>query len=231
MKASAALLAIATVLLAGCSPAPIAELPDATASPTVSATSTLPALAPVPTPAAGTIVIAGSELLLYPADGTSMLAISYEENPAVFRVLLTDLFGYEPEFTHHDSEGDCDPSYDRYGWGQFGIVTNSTWIPDGYTVEVNTSVASQSGISIVSSLGVGVGDDFSAQRAHYPEFTTSALHEGHDYTDLYFDVTPSTFTGGDGEIYDGDMGVLLAAMDDVVYVVAAPVIVGAGSSC
>lgn len=219
MKAPGALLASVLVILVGCSATPVVDLADSSPTPTA-----------VSSPQDGTIVLTGSELVIYPRDGSSTMAISYTSDPAQFERALTELFGFEPQFSHHETAGDCDPTYDRYAWGGFALITNSAWIPDAYKVELNSSVAAESGIAIVSSLGVGVGDDDSTQR-DLADSTTTAIHEGHVYRELYYDVTPSSFIGGDGESYDGEMGGLLAAVDDEVYVLAAPVIVGAGSSC
>lgn len=185
-------------------------------------TSPLPTLPPMSTPGPGTLVIAGESLVIYPVDGTPKRVLEYTLPSETVIAALSDLFGSEPVVSTVAEEF-CAPGYEKHAWGNVSALTEFAWLPDQATVEVDALTASQSGIAIVSSLGVGVGDDATAAFASQPrEFGDQGEDDGKTFFELYFDVVDSLGPSAAGEIWGEDM---------VVEGVAAPIVPWAAGGC
>jgi hypothetical protein len=141
-----------------------------------------------------------------------------------FIARLSALFGAEPVVSAVPSGGDCEPPYTQSDWGGFDVNTDYVWLPRGANVEVQATTASQGEFAVVSSLGIGVGDDSTAVFASQsPDFKESGEYGGKQYSYLSFGVIDQN----DGFSSGGYIG----AVDGKVDNVTSPVVPGISENC
>lgn len=232
--------AIALAMLGGCA-TPLGEdapppVPTLSELPTTSPTPTLPPLPPIPEPEAGTIVIGGQALTIYPKDGSEPQILPYSMPSDEFIDTLSAVFGEEPVLSSYVMQGVCDPSFDQAAWGDgVAVRTNFDWLPPEEKVEIDVIVSSLNGFQIVSSLGLGIGDDdtayFEWARGQEDAYTSASEDKGQLFTELGYDARDAPFVDDDGNPFTMSVGGVLWATDGIIHYISAPEIFGLAGGC
>ncbi|WP_156109603.1 hypothetical protein [Cryobacterium sp. MLB-32] len=185
-------------------------------SPTSSSTS-----APAETPAATdvdpletvTVVEVGPESLdLVAPDGTTVMALSYDDAVDGVVAALTVVLGSEPTVTPGDG-GLESPDYIQYEWPGFGLQDAQPkpgFFPDISNYMVGVTVSSQGDVSFVTPAGTRIGDDIRAE-ASERGVVVDETFASMDHL-IYFEVGPELSSApGENSSYPNAMAVTLSS--------------------